>query len=165
MNEEPISPLSKSAELPEASPESTSALKFFESLDLVNRAMQGATDLEKMMSDCLDAVLVVFGCDRAFLMYPCDPDATTWFCPMERTTPKYPGVLERGISFPMTAEIKRLFKTILGSQAGQGSRPRGRAEENIRDKIGVGDCSPSAGGQALAVRCSSMLLREGVDCR
>jgi PAS domain S-box-containing protein len=69
-------------------------LKFFESMDMVNRAIQGADSPEKMMKDLLDVVLAIFDCDRAFLKYPCDPEAKTWTIPMESCKPQYPGVLE-----------------------------------------------------------------------
>jgi PAS domain S-box-containing protein len=36
-----------------------------ESMDRVNRAIQGTNDLEQMMSDVLDAALSIFDCDRA----------------------------------------------------------------------------------------------------
>lgn len=39
-------------------------VRFLESLDRVNRAIQGAGDLDGMMRDVLDAVLALFGCDR-----------------------------------------------------------------------------------------------------
>ena len=39
-------------------------LWFLESMDQVNRAIQGTNDLEQMMSDVLDAVLSIFNCDR-----------------------------------------------------------------------------------------------------
>ena len=50
-------------------------LGFLEAMDQVNRAIQGTNDLEQMMSDVLDALLTVFQCDRAWLVYPCDPEA------------------------------------------------------------------------------------------
>ncbi|MCK9389084.1 MAG: PAS domain S-box protein [Sulfuritalea sp.] len=79
-------------------------LRYFESMDRIDRAIQGANDLEDMTRDTLDVVLAVFGCDRASLMYPCDPEATEWSVPMERTKPEYPGVLPLGQSFPMDEE-------------------------------------------------------------
>src|SRR6185436_12779585 len=69
-------------------------VRFLESLDRVNRAIQGATDVDAMMRDVLDAVLAVLGCDRAWLVYPCDPDAPTWKAVMERTRPEFPGALQ-----------------------------------------------------------------------
>ena len=52
-------------------------LWFLESMDRINRAMQGTNDLEQMMSDVLDVVLTIFECDRAWLLYPCDPEAAS----------------------------------------------------------------------------------------
>ena len=86
-----------------------------ECLDQVNKAIQGATDLEQMMSDVLDVVLAVFGCDRAFLLHPCDPDATEWRVPMERTRPEYPGLLALGVSIPMDAEVAQTLRLLLAS--------------------------------------------------
>lgn len=93
--------------------EKSSILWHFESMDLVNRAMQGTNDLEQMMKDVLDALLSVFECDRAWLVYPCDPDSPTWQVPMERTRPEYPGALPIGIELPLDpigAEIYRILR-------------------------------------------------------
>ncbi len=62
---------------------------FLESLDRINRTMQAASDLEQMMSDVLEAVLEVFSCDRAWLVYPCDPHAASWRVVMERARPQF----------------------------------------------------------------------------
>jgi hypothetical protein len=37
------------------------------------------------MSDVLDVVLVTFRCDRAWLIYPCDPEVDSHRVRMERT--------------------------------------------------------------------------------
>ena len=44
-------------------------LKFFENIDKVNRAFQGTTDFEQMLSNVLDVVLTIFDCDRASLVF------------------------------------------------------------------------------------------------
>ncbi len=86
-----------------------------ECMDKVNLAVQKANDLEQMMSDVLDVVLSVFDCDRAFLMYPCDPDAQAWRCPMERNRPEYPGVLELGEEMPMDTDVAETLRVLLDS--------------------------------------------------
>jgi hypothetical protein len=48
---------------------------FPESMDRINRAIQGTSDPERIMGDVLDVVLAIFGCDRTLLLYPCDPEA------------------------------------------------------------------------------------------
>jgi PAS domain S-box-containing protein len=85
-------------------------LRFFQSMDRVNRAIVGADDLEQMMSDVLDAVLAIFGCDRAWLAYPCDPDASSFRVPMERTRAEYPGAFARGHDMPVEDDIARAFR-------------------------------------------------------
>lgn len=79
-------------------------LWFLESMDRINRAMQGTNDVERMMSDVLDAVLDVFACDRAWLLYPCDPDAPSWRAVMEHTRPEFPGAAVLGRDLPMSAD-------------------------------------------------------------
>ena len=92
-------------------------LRFLESMDQINRSMQGTNDLEQRMSDVLDIVLSIFDCDRAFLLYPCDPDASSWNSPMERTRPEYPGVLAQGIDeAPIDAEVARTFRILLDTE-------------------------------------------------
>jgi PAS domain S-box-containing protein len=90
-------------------------LRFLESMDRVNPAMQGTNDLEQMMSDVLDVVLSIFNCDRVFLLYPCDPQSATWCSPMERTNPEYPGVLTLGLEVPMDAEVAETLCILLAS--------------------------------------------------
>jgi signal transduction histidine kinase len=65
---------------------------FLESLDRIDRAIQGTSDLDLMMGEVLDVVLATFSCDRAWLIYardqPGDPEA---FQPVRvlRTRPEY----------------------------------------------------------------------------
>jgi PAS domain S-box-containing protein len=93
-----------------AEEERAAHLWFLESLDRINRAMQGANDLERMMSDVLDAVLEVFACDRAWLIYPCDPEAATWRAVMEHTRPQFPGALALGADMPADADMANVFR-------------------------------------------------------
>ncbi len=90
-----------------------SNLEFFKALELINQVIQGTEYLEQMMKDVLDTLLLVFNCDRAWLVYPCDPEASTWQVPMERTRPEYPGVLPIGVELPRDpagAEVYRILR-------------------------------------------------------
>ena len=80
-------------------------LHFFESMDRINLAIQETNDLERMLSQVLDATLSIFECDRAWLGYPCDPDSATWRAPMERARPEYPGLFVLGMDFPTTSGV------------------------------------------------------------
>ncbi|HEV7589504.1 MAG TPA: PAS domain S-box protein, partial [Longimicrobium sp.] len=68
-----------------ADEERSARLRLLESMDRVNRAIQGADELEQMVRDVLDAAVSIFGCDRAGLLYPCDPDAAAWAVTMDRS--------------------------------------------------------------------------------
>jgi len=87
-------------------------LRFMESMDRINRAIQGTNDLEQMMRDVLDVVLSIFECDRAWLIYPCDPETATWQPLMERTRPDYPGVLPVGIKMPLDPMGATVFRIL-----------------------------------------------------
>jgi len=99
----------------QAEQERLAHLRFFESMDRVNRAIQGTNNLTQMMSDVLDAVISIFDCDRAWLVYPCDPDAPSWRVPMERNRPEYPGAFIQGIELPMIPEIAGVLRILLAS--------------------------------------------------
>lgn len=88
-------------------------LHFLESLDQVNRVIQGTNHLEEMMRNVLDVILSVFDSDRAWLVYPCDPEAQKWQTPMERTRPEFPGVVPIGVELPLDpvgAEVFRILR-------------------------------------------------------
>jgi len=86
----------------QAEAERLAHLKFLESLDRVNRAIQGANNLTQMMGDTLETALSIFDCDRSWLFYPCDPGALSFRVPMEITRPEYPGagILNEDVPMP-----------------------------------------------------------------
>jgi PAS domain S-box-containing protein len=90
--------------------------RFLEGMDRVNRAIQGAGNLDQMMSDVLDVVLSIFNCDRVFLMYPCDPEAPSWQIPMERNKPEYPGVLALGGEILWEREVAEKCRILLSAE-------------------------------------------------
>jgi PAS domain S-box-containing protein len=97
-------------------------LRFFQDMDRINRAMQGASDLEQMMRDVLDAMLSIFACDRAFLVYPCDPDAPSFESAMERTRPGYPA--RKGV-IPAAPDNAKHFQLYLASSGAVTLGPGG----------------------------------------
>ncbi len=90
-----------------------SNLRYFEDMDRINRAIQGSNDLDTMMRDVLDTVLSIFACDRAYLLYPSDPEASSWHVPMERHRPEYPGVHALGLAMPMDEGAAKVFRILL----------------------------------------------------
>ncbi len=89
---------------------------FLGSLDRIDRAIQGTSDLDRMMGDVLDVVLAAFGSDRAFLVYPCDPGPFQQSDPevlrrvrVERIRPEYAVADDAGIpNDPEVANVSRI---------------------------------------------------------
>src|SRR5207244_905536 len=99
-----------------------------ESMDHVNRAIQGTNDLEQMMSDVLDATLSIFQCDRAWLVYPCDPEASSVRHTMHRERPAFPGRFGVGADLPLhphsvTARSSNPPGSRSGSRISPGPKP------------------------------------------
>jgi PAS domain S-box-containing protein len=88
---------------------------FLESMDGIDRAIQQTSDLEQMMSDVLDVVLVTFSGDRAWLVYPCDPEVDSHRVRMERTRPEYIGASGVGVDIPNEPEVASVFRSVLAS--------------------------------------------------
>jgi len=68
-----------------AKEEHRAQLWFLESMDVIDRAIQGTSDLEQMMGDVLAAVLEIFRCDRAWLFIPVIRRPTPFGC--QRSVP------------------------------------------------------------------------------
>ena len=91
-------------------------LNFLENMQRIDNVIRAETDLDKVMHDTLDEVLSIFSCDRAWLLFPCDPDAKFWTIPMECTIPDYPGAFKLNESLPMNSGISKNLKAILESK-------------------------------------------------
>jgi GAF domain-containing protein len=88
-------------------------LWFLESMDRINRAMQRSNDVELMTSGVMQEALEIFACDRACLIYPCDPDAPTYRTVMEHTSPEYGGALSLGQNLSVTPEWGEAVRRVL----------------------------------------------------
>ncbi len=95
---------------------------FLESLDRIDRAIQRTSDLDQMMGAVLDVVLAAFRCDRAWLVYPCDPEAFHPGAPdvlqrvrAERTRPEYSGARMADAGIPNDPEIADVSRVALAS--------------------------------------------------
>jgi PAS domain S-box-containing protein len=97
-----------------AEEEHRAQLWFLESMDAVDRVIQGTGDLEQMMGDVLDVVLATFRCDRAWLVYPYDPAVDSHQVRIERTRPEYVGASGAGVGVPDELEVARLSHAVLG---------------------------------------------------
>jgi PAS domain S-box-containing protein len=90
---------------------------FLESLEKVDRIIQRTTDSETMLNEILESTLNMFGADRAFLLYPCNPEAEYLTIAMEKTRSEYPGAFETKTNIPMNPVFPNMFNNLLDSDS------------------------------------------------
>ncbi|NOY84307.1 MAG: EAL domain-containing protein [Nitrospirae bacterium] len=88
-------------------------------LDLIDRIshLSLQPDLDLMLEGVLEEMLSIFDCERAWFIFPCDPDASNCKVQMERTHPDWPGAFEQKVDIPITPLISELFKMALHQNA------------------------------------------------
>ncbi|MBI5531331.1 MAG: PAS domain S-box protein [Deltaproteobacteria bacterium] len=92
-------------------------LRFLGAMERVNRAIRFAPDLDQLLGAVLQELVSIFGCDRAFLIYPCDPTAPSFRIMREATRSKWPGALEVGTGdIPMNPEAVAMFTLAIESE-------------------------------------------------
>ena len=90
--------------------ERISHISYLENIESIGKIIRSSSDVEDMLRDVLDKTIHIFNCDRAWLIYPCDPDTPEWQVPMERTKPEYPGANKAGEIFSISDETAEVFR-------------------------------------------------------
>lgn len=104
-------------------------LRILESLEVINRIIIKATDPDKMLDQALAQFLDFFACDRAWLLYPCDPNSGTFRVPIERTRPQWPGAHTSDKDVPHTDFSRGVMELAINASGAV----RFDAEENTLD--------------------------------
>ena len=86
-------------------------------MDEVHTIVSGTRELEPMLQALLHHMLEILDCDRAWLLYPCDPFTSSWSVPMEQTRPEWPGAFARNLQIPMEPGVRFVFEAALDSDA------------------------------------------------
>ena len=88
-------------------------LRVLDVLDRITQVSLGSENMEDVMRGILDLVLQIFHADRAWFLYPCDPNALSWGVPMERSLPEWPGLFALVGEIPMTPDISAIYSELL----------------------------------------------------
>jgi diguanylate cyclase (GGDEF)-like protein/PAS domain S-box-containing protein len=91
----------------------TRQLRYLDIMERISRISSTAESLETLLDGMLKEIQLIFDADRAWFLYPCDPQAGFWSVPMERTRPEWPGAFAREIKIPVTEEVANLFQSAL----------------------------------------------------
>ncbi len=104
-------------------------LQYIENMGRIDRVIGQVTDLDETLRSFLEEVFSILDCDRAWLVFPCDPDAPQMTVPFECARPEYPGALAAGGEVPMTAEVAEAVREALDCESphvmdGSQGKPR-----------------------------------------
>ncbi|MCP3875381.1 MAG: PAS domain S-box protein [Desulfobacteraceae bacterium] len=81
-------------------------IKFLKSLGTIDKVIHQSTNLNTMLQNIAETIMQLFKCDRAWLLYPCDPDSPFFKVPVEKTHSKYPGAKTLNLKVPMSDPMK-----------------------------------------------------------
>ncbi len=99
----------------DAEEERKAHIRFLESLERVDQAIKQEVNVEKMLRNIVETVFSIFDCDRAWLVYPCDPDALSFRVPVEICRPEYPGANILDMDVPMSPDAAQNLREALES--------------------------------------------------
>jgi len=88
-------------------------LRLLDVLDRVTQVSLASESMDEVMRGLLDLVIEVFNADRAWFVFPCDPGASSWKVPLERTRPQWPGLFTQGVEMPMDSAMSAIFGELL----------------------------------------------------
>lgn len=88
---------------------------YFQNLDRISRAISRASDVDSMVREVVKEILGIFEVDRAWLLYPCDPEAPSWRVPVEVTVPEYPGAFAEQADMPKSDTSSSVFRKALAT--------------------------------------------------
>jgi two-component system sensor histidine kinase/response regulator len=88
---------------------------FRENLDRVAFLFSRARDLDDLLNELAGLLLEIFAADRAWLAYPCNPDAAIMRVPIEVTRPEYPGAFADQAEIPVDEAIRAQVRATLAS--------------------------------------------------
>lgn len=91
-------------------------VKFIESLDIINKAMQSSSDINQVLNNVLDKIIEIFDCDRTYLLFPGDFTASTWQILNLRHKPAYPSITILQKEYPMDQDISYMIQKTLESE-------------------------------------------------
>ena len=68
------------------------------------------------LSKVLRKMLNAFNCDRAWCLYPCDPESEIWGVPIEVTKYEWPGIFEIDLLMPTGEEEVVIFNNYINAK-------------------------------------------------
>lgn len=90
-------------------------LRLLDILDQITQVSLSSTDMQSVLKGVLNLVLDIFRADRAWFVYPCDPNSPSWGVPMESNRPEWPGLFLKAEDVPMDKAMAEVFTEMLNT--------------------------------------------------
>jgi len=90
-------------------------IRFLQMLEKIDQVIFRSAGIDEMLNAVLDEILEIFQCERAWLLYPCDPQAGQIRIPYEKTVSQYSGIKSLGESLPVNPGIRVILEEALNS--------------------------------------------------
>ncbi len=100
-------------------------------MDRVHQRIVSATCVEAMLGGVLDELLEVLGADRAWLCYPCAPEASSVCVPIERTRAGFAGLGGTDAEIPIEVPLHVLLEEV-----GRVGEPLVRCGADVAEIVG-----------------------------
>jgi len=89
--------------------------RILQGINTVNNLVINSTSINEMLDQILDEFLQLFNCQRAWLTFPCDPQAEFLLVPKEKTVPQWPGAGIDNLKLPMDDFSKSVISEALAN--------------------------------------------------
>jgi PAS domain S-box-containing protein len=90
-----------------------SYVRYLEAMHQISEVIDQAQDIGTLVREAVRRLRLIFDADRAWLLYPCDPDSP-WAVPVEDTRQQYPGVSSLACErLPMDASAAEVVRAAL----------------------------------------------------
>ncbi len=90
-------------------------LYHLEAMQRIGEAAGRSLHPDQTLANVIAEIRRIMGADRAWLAFPCDPDAVEYRIPVEDTDPAWPGAFEAGVILPMDADSRQAMQTALAT--------------------------------------------------
>jgi len=80
-------------------------VRIIQSIERIDYVIRTISDFNKVLDHVISEVLDIFKSNRAWLLYPCNPEIDSFEVSFESTVPAYPGAKALNITVPMTKDM------------------------------------------------------------
>ena len=90
--------------------------QYLQNMVRISNVLSDSANLDSTLTKLMNELLDIFQADRAWLLYPCDPNTEFWNIPVEATVPEYPGAFAIGKIIKTDEDTSLVFNSALTSK-------------------------------------------------